>query len=364
MWPYGGQAYVLSRGLLNAIGRDYWAHCMSALQCANADHRVMTCVLNAGYSLTSVGRFPTLSHHAQAPASADDKCWSSYTVKQGWSNVFPLYRLTRTLFPSKAMHPLLSNLILYNIDEEGPSTKLKCVSKADHEAEVFTNAWAAAQPDESLVGNLGTPESQKRNNEARLKAHLEKVAREEARKAAREGKGGEPGRLGPRARGQCPPDGRGSTFGGPGGPCGTTPGDASEPTDKRSRRKANDALKQNEAKEHVEETHPQVSEAVSGESNPKESKVGIIKKAVDSSLRSSSSTSSGALESESIREVDALLAKHRGQAGLPHHHVSHQKHDGGATSENTFDNYGAAGHLKLGSHHKDHRAPKFGLPSR
>jgi hypothetical protein len=83
MWPFGGEAYVLSRGLLRALGRDYWAHCMQALQCANADHRVMTCVLNAGYSLTSVGFFPTLRHHARAPRHARDQCWSSYTLVEG-----------------------------------------------------------------------------------------------------------------------------------------------------------------------------------------------------------------------------------------------------------------------------------------
>jgi hypothetical protein len=30
MWPFGGEGYVLSRGLLNAIGADYWERCMFA----------------------------------------------------------------------------------------------------------------------------------------------------------------------------------------------------------------------------------------------------------------------------------------------------------------------------------------------
>jgi hypothetical protein len=60
LWPFGGDGFALSRGLLNAIGRDHWEACLYRLQCANADHRVMTCVLNAGFSLTHLGGFPTL----------------------------------------------------------------------------------------------------------------------------------------------------------------------------------------------------------------------------------------------------------------------------------------------------------------
>lgn len=53
MWPYGGGGYVLSRGLLDAIPRRHWAEtCLYAHQCANADQRVMTCVLAAGFSVT------------------------------------------------------------------------------------------------------------------------------------------------------------------------------------------------------------------------------------------------------------------------------------------------------------------------
>ena len=44
--PYGGMGYVLSRGLLDAIPRATWEKCMYAMQCANADHRLMNCVLN------------------------------------------------------------------------------------------------------------------------------------------------------------------------------------------------------------------------------------------------------------------------------------------------------------------------------
>mmetsp|Transcript_21806 Transcript_21806/g.49325 ORF Transcript_21806/g.49325 Transcript_21806/m.49325 type:complete len:500 (-) Transcript_21806:190-1689(-) len=65
MWPFGGEGYVLSRGLLNALGKEYWEQCMLALQCANADHRVMTCVLNAGFSLSTMGRFPSMRHRVR-----------------------------------------------------------------------------------------------------------------------------------------------------------------------------------------------------------------------------------------------------------------------------------------------------------
>lgn len=68
MWPYGGLGYALSRGLLDSISRDYWQMCMYGIQCANADHRTMTCVLNAGYSLTRVGAgIPGIRHHITLP---------------------------------------------------------------------------------------------------------------------------------------------------------------------------------------------------------------------------------------------------------------------------------------------------------
>jgi len=68
MWPYGGLGYVLSRGLLDAIPRETWQMCMYGLQCANADHRVTTCVLNAGFSITKVGDgIPGIKHHITIP---------------------------------------------------------------------------------------------------------------------------------------------------------------------------------------------------------------------------------------------------------------------------------------------------------
>jgi len=66
LWPYGGQGYALSRGLLDAIPRAYWETCSRALQCANADHRVMTCVVNAGFSLSWNGGIPGIRHHQNA----------------------------------------------------------------------------------------------------------------------------------------------------------------------------------------------------------------------------------------------------------------------------------------------------------
>lgn len=52
LWPYGGATYVLSRGMLQAIGREVWESCMYRIQCNNADQRIMTCVLNQGYSVS------------------------------------------------------------------------------------------------------------------------------------------------------------------------------------------------------------------------------------------------------------------------------------------------------------------------
>lgn len=73
LWPYGGAGYVLSRGLLDAIPRPHWEHCMYALQCANADHRVMTCVLAAGYSVTRHGdRIPGIVHHVRGQSGHEN----------------------------------------------------------------------------------------------------------------------------------------------------------------------------------------------------------------------------------------------------------------------------------------------------
>ena len=60
-WPYGGFGYVLSRGMLDHIGRDEWEQCSRRIACQNADQRVMQCVFNSGYTLSQL----TLksSHH-------------------------------------------------------------------------------------------------------------------------------------------------------------------------------------------------------------------------------------------------------------------------------------------------------------
>jgi hypothetical protein len=60
MHPIGPATYVVSRAMIDAIGRKNWERCVYALQCHNAEVRVMTCVLNYGYSLT---HFPLLNAH-------------------------------------------------------------------------------------------------------------------------------------------------------------------------------------------------------------------------------------------------------------------------------------------------------------
>lgn len=55
MWPYGGFGYAISRGMLETVGKEHWERCMYGIQCSNADMRIMTCILNAGYAAT---RFP------------------------------------------------------------------------------------------------------------------------------------------------------------------------------------------------------------------------------------------------------------------------------------------------------------------
>ena len=47
-WVFGGDGYVLSAGLLRAVGRARWAECDALLVCGNADQRVTTCVFDHG----------------------------------------------------------------------------------------------------------------------------------------------------------------------------------------------------------------------------------------------------------------------------------------------------------------------------
>lgn len=64
MFPYGGATYVLTKPLMNAIGRDRWEFWTYGTQFENADIDIMLLVFNAGYSITS---FPTISviHHVK-----------------------------------------------------------------------------------------------------------------------------------------------------------------------------------------------------------------------------------------------------------------------------------------------------------
>ena len=73
MWPYGGNGYVLSRGLLREIGREYLKECIERIQCGNADMRLMTCILNKGYSF----------HHTCVRVSGIGKCKPGETAIPG-----------------------------------------------------------------------------------------------------------------------------------------------------------------------------------------------------------------------------------------------------------------------------------------
>ena len=78
-WPYGGESFIISRGMLNAISREHWTNCLFRFQCANADHRVMTCILNAGFSATQVSAIPTIDHHVRPPNEDNDKCYAHHS---------------------------------------------------------------------------------------------------------------------------------------------------------------------------------------------------------------------------------------------------------------------------------------------
>jgi hypothetical protein len=64
MHPYGGAGYVVSKGIIEAMGRASWEKCMYGIQCHNADKRIMTCILNAGYTLTAFSL--PVDHHLKS----------------------------------------------------------------------------------------------------------------------------------------------------------------------------------------------------------------------------------------------------------------------------------------------------------
>ena len=101
LWPYGGAGYALSRGLLDAIPRDHWQECAYALQCANADHRVMTCVLAAGFSLTAHGHLsngayiPGIVHHVHGQNAANTSTSEAGLTSRQKASLHGMTGLTR-----------------------------------------------------------------------------------------------------------------------------------------------------------------------------------------------------------------------------------------------------------------------------
>ena len=67
MWPYGGASYLISRGMLEAIGHAAWEQCLYRIQCGNADVRIMQCLFNNGFSLHKV-RIPGVVHGVKTMA--------------------------------------------------------------------------------------------------------------------------------------------------------------------------------------------------------------------------------------------------------------------------------------------------------
>lgn len=65
MWPYGGSTYIISRGMLAAIGHDKWEECVYRFQCGNADVRVMQCLFNNGFSIHQIS-IPGIAHHIRS----------------------------------------------------------------------------------------------------------------------------------------------------------------------------------------------------------------------------------------------------------------------------------------------------------
>ena len=67
MWPYGGKTYIMSRGMLEAIGHDKWEECLYRIQCGNADVRIMQCLFNNGFSVHKIN-IPGVLHHIKTVA--------------------------------------------------------------------------------------------------------------------------------------------------------------------------------------------------------------------------------------------------------------------------------------------------------
>jgi hypothetical protein len=61
MYPYGGAGYVVSKGMIETMGRSAWEQCMYRIPCSGGDNRIMTCILNHGFSLTSFRL--SVAHH-------------------------------------------------------------------------------------------------------------------------------------------------------------------------------------------------------------------------------------------------------------------------------------------------------------
>ena len=94
LYPYGGNTYVLSKAMFDAVGRENWQKYMYILQCTNADISIMTTVFNHGYSIHSYEKFGH-AHHV-------------HTVMQQFGS-FKSTRQSKEVYMRGCEHPDIKN---------------------------------------------------------------------------------------------------------------------------------------------------------------------------------------------------------------------------------------------------------------
>lgn len=100
----------------------------------------MTCVLNAGFSLTRIGSFPSMRHHVPPPSA---RCESTYTLDL---EVLPVGLTLLYFFAQLECNDAIL-LSLRQPEEGGIDLKFACLSAKDVEQEVESDAWRLARVD-------------------------------------------------------------------------------------------------------------------------------------------------------------------------------------------------------------------------
>ena len=96
-WPYGGFGYMLSKGLLRAIGRDNWEECARRIPCEHADQQVTTCIFNHGF-LPTIVRY-NMNHGPDNVIRKEP--WKRLSQAAGLKTQ---YKKTVVQIPSRACH--------------------------------------------------------------------------------------------------------------------------------------------------------------------------------------------------------------------------------------------------------------------